>query len=105
MAIIPLKQQITVTPIDTIDEWGQPTGGTPYTLKCRVSEGAKLVRDDNGNEVVSMAQIYIDKLASVSLTDTITYTDENAVTREYRPISIEVKRSLGGKPLLTVVSV
>lgn len=115
MALIPLKQTVTVTPASGgFDEWGEPVQGAPYTLKARIQEGVKLTRRQssangvNGvtaEEVVSTAQIYLDKLVNISLDDTITYTDENGVTRVYKPISIEVKRGLNGKALFTVVNV
>lgn len=104
MALIPLKQTITITPAGSDDPW-DPQPGTPYTASCRVQEGVKLVRNANGQDVVSSAQIYLDKLAEITLSDRIAYEDESGVQRTYIPISLEVKRSLGGKPLLTVIYV
>lgn len=113
MPLIPMKQTVTVTPAAS-DDWDGAAAGVPYTLKCRISEGTKLVRkastqggvssSDNG-EVVSVAQIYFDKLVSIAASDTISYTDENGEVCVYRPISTEVKRNLAGKPILTVVNV
>lgn len=105
MPLIPLKQTVTIYPSGGMNEYGEPVGGTPYTLKCRVQEGVKLVRDKDGREVVSVAQIFFDNLVSISLNDQIEFTDENNVTHRFSPISIEVKRGLNGKPLLTVVNV
>jgi hypothetical protein len=104
MALIPLKQTITVTPPGSDDPW-DPQPSVPYTLKCRVQEGTKLVRNSNGQEVISVAQIYLDKLAEITLSDRISYTDENGNVREFIPLAIEVKRNLGGKPILTVINV
>ena len=114
MALIPLKNTVTITPASTYDDWGEPVSAEPYTLKCRIQEGTKVVRGmtNNGgvhgvsaNEVVSTAQFYFDKIAPITLTDTLTYTDEAGRTRTYTPISIEIKRGLNGKPILTVVNV
>lgn len=119
MALVPLKNPATITPIIR-DEWERDVEGTPYTLKCRIQEGTKLVRsasDTNGvhgvtaQETVSTAQLYFDKLARapngepIKLTDKFTITDEYGNTRTYTPISIEIKRGLNGKALLTVVNV
>jgi hypothetical protein len=116
MALIPLKQTVTVKRPGTVDKWGNPTAPTEFTLPCRIVEGTKLTRRTsssgasgavmvNAEEVVSTAQIYFDKLADIQLTDEIYYTDDNGKTRLYKPISIEVKRGLNGKALLTVVNV
>jgi len=114
MAIIPLKNTVTITPSLGTDEWDRPIPGTPYTLRCRIQEGTKLVRSSTAGsgvhgvasqEVVSVAQIYFDKVPPIGMSDTITYTDENGNVRTYMPISIEIKRGLNGKALLTVVNV
>ncbi|NGQ95497.1 hypothetical protein G3578_10065 [Brevibacillus sp. SYP-B805] len=114
MSLIPLKQTVTITPASGTDEWDRPIAGTPYTLRCRVQEGTKLVRSMSAGsgvhgaqsqEVVSVAQIYFDKSPNIGMNDTITFTDENGNVRTYTPISIEIKRGLNGKALLTVVNV
>jgi hypothetical protein len=116
MALIPLKQTVRVVRPGVPDKWGNPTAPIEFTLPCRIVEGTKLTRrissvgtggtmSVNAEEVVSTAQIYLDKLADIRLTDEIYYTDENGNTRLYKPLSIEVKRGLNGKALLTVVNV
>lgn len=114
MALIPLKQTITVYPAGNGDDPWNAAPPDPYTLKCRIQEGTKLTRRatssggvstlDSG-EVVSTAQIYLDKLANIGETDEIEYEDENGLVRRYYPLSVEVKRNLAGKPILTVVNV
>lgn len=113
MAIIPMKQ--TVTRIRMIgDEWEGTQTTDRTTLKCRVQEGAKLIRSNasansatgiQSSEVVSSAQIYFDKLADVALTDRFEYTNELGISLTWAPITIEVKRDVGGKPMLTIVYV
>jgi hypothetical protein len=116
MALIPLKQTVTVKRPGAPDKWGNPTAPIEFTLPCRIVEGVKLTRRMsavgtggtvavNAEEVVSTAQIFFDKLADIQLTDEIYYTDENGKTRLYKPLSIEVKRGLNGKALFTVVNV
>jgi hypothetical protein len=95
-------------------EWEGGTTVDRVELKCRVDEGTKLVRSMSGtngvqgetaSEVVSTADIYFDKLADIQLTDSLEYTNELGITRTYTPLTIEIKRSISGKPVLTVVSV
>jgi len=121
MALIPMKQMVTITPAlldengnPQTDEWDRPITGTPYQMRCRVQEGTKLVRARTSTggvsgslaeEVVSVVQIYFDKHPNISYADKITYTDEYGKTIEFTPLNIEVKRNLAGKPILTVVSV
>jgi hypothetical protein len=116
MALIPLKQTVRIKRHGAPDKWGNPTAPTEFTLPCRIVEGTKMTRRTssqgaggtisvNAEEVVSTAQIFFDKLADIQLTDEIYYTDDNGKTRLYKPLSIEVKRGLNGKALLTVVNV
>lgn len=121
MAIVPLKQKVTITPsTGQLDEWGKPIKGEyfglnePYELKCRVSEETKVIVDRTtsanthgvqSSQANSKVTLYFDKFANISIDDIITFTDENGTTYTYKPLSIEVKRGINGKPLLTVVSV
>jgi hypothetical protein len=116
MALIPMKQTVTIIPAGVEDDWGEVTPGTPYTLKCRIEEGAKMVRSMHNSsaggihgvsaqEVVSTARVFLDKFVDVKPSDTIEYTDEAGNTRSYTPLDISRKYGLNGKCLLTVVSV
>lgn len=106
MALIPLRQTVVITPLGGYDpDYNEPIPGTPYMLKCRFQEGVKLVRNRYGQEVASIGTFYFDKLTPIKLSDKITYVNENEDSNTYDPISIGVKRSLGGKPLLTEVNV
>lgn len=114
MPMIPLKQVVTIVKPGVDNGWGEYEGGETFGLPCRIEEGTKLTRRTSvggGNvsiaaeEVVSTAQIYFDKLATISLDDEIYYTDDNGQNRKYTPLSIEVKRAINGKPILTIVNV
>ncbi|MDH5159824.1 hypothetical protein [Heyndrickxia oleronia] len=113
MAIIPLKQTVKIVRKGEPDRWGNAPV-EEFTLKCRFVEGTKLTRRtsaQNGSaaitseEVVSAAQIFLDKFADVKVTDEFHYTDEAGNERLYLPISIERKVWLNGKTKLTVVNV
>lgn len=106
MSVIPLKQTVIHTPITGIDpDWNTPVLGDPVAVKCRFQEGVKLVRNAQGEETVSIGTFYFDRLYSVNLADSFTYTDENDRVVTYTPIAISVKRAINGKPILTEVSV
>lgn len=106
MAVIPLRQVVTISPfIGNDPDWGTPLYGDDYNMSCRFSEGVKLVRDRHGAEVVSIGTFYFDRLPRISINDLFTFTNENDDELMYTPITITVKRALNGKPLLTEVSV
>ena len=106
MALIPLKQSVTVTPASSeTDRFNRPVMGEPYTLKARVHDEIKTVQSVEGKEVVSTCTIFLDKNAKVTAKDKITYKDDDGVTRAYTPISVGTKRHINGKPILKVVYV
>jgi hypothetical protein len=111
MAIIPLKQTITIKHAkETTDRFNRSEYEPPVTLKCRFTEGAKLVRTRSlgmttSAEAVSSAQIMLAGFVGVSMDDEIIYTNESGKSLSYKPLSIDVKRGLNGKALLTVVYV
>lgn len=105
MAIIPLRQEITIKKSGGYDEWGNPIPGETETHKCRVDEGSELIKDRTGREVVANARILLDKLVHVGYNDEITYTDElgHSVTR--KPLKIRVLRNFSGRVWFTEVRV
>lgn len=115
MAILPLKQSVTIHRKSDVDRWGNPLlPDEEFTLKCRIEEGAKLTRRTSAQsgatqtlseEVVSSAQILFDKYADIRLTDELYYTDESGNERKYLPLNINRIRGLNGKTLLTEVEV
>lgn len=101
-----LKQDVTHRKLEGVDpDYGDPIYGNPTTLKCRFQEGGKLVRNQRGDEVVSVGTFLFDRLADIEIGDTLTYTNELDAETTYTPIAISVKRAINGKPLLTEVDV
>jgi hypothetical protein len=106
MAIVPLRQTVTITPAGGFDpDYNTPIPGEPYTLRCRFQEGVKLVRNQYGAEVVSVGTFYFDKLADIGLDAKLTYTNELGDATTYDPLTIGVKRMLSGRAILTEVGV
>ena len=103
MALIPLKQTITVVPPGIRDEWGNSVRGVPYTLKARVDEVTATVQNQVGDEVLSGFTIMLDKLADLSYDHEIIFTNELGVTIKRKPIKIEPIRMINGKAALTTV--
>jgi hypothetical protein len=106
MAIIPLKQKVTVHKAaekGELDKWGNPILPEPFTLAARIDEGSFLFKNDNGDEAVAKTKILLDKLADVWYGDVLEYEDELGRVTKRKPTSISVKRGFGSKPMLTEV--
>lgn len=102
---VPLNNTVTISPfVDNDPDYNEPIYGTPYEAKCRVTNDTKLVRNRHGQEVVSTAQLLFNKLPRISISDKFDFIDENGVVYAYTPISLEPKRWLNGKAILTVVN-
>lgn len=103
MALIPMKQSVTVKRGGQLDAWGQPLPGEEIHHKVRVDEVSSEITDQNGAEVVASHQIIFDKLQDIRYDDAIYYVNELGVAVERNPKKIEVVRDFGGKALATVV--
>lgn len=106
MAFIPLRQIAVISPFVGLDpDYNEPSYGEDYALPCRFDEEAKLIRNQRGEEVVSSGAFLFDKLAAITISDRLTFTNELGVETTYDPITIAVIRYFGGRPILTEVSV
>lgn len=110
MALIPLKDTATIVRVELnpdgtpkLDDWGQPIPGTPTEYRCRIDEGTRLTRDQNGREVVTNTQIIYEKIVAVGYDDDIKWTDAGGVERTAKPIRIGYVKDFGGKVLFTEV--
>lgn len=103
MAIIPLKDTVTITKAGALDDWGQPTAGTSASYACRINESTKLTRNQQGAEVVSTTQILIGGAVAIGYDDTVSLTDASGVQRTDKPIRIAVIKDISSKPLFTEV--
>ncbi|MDQ0174381.1 hypothetical protein [Bacillus chungangensis] len=104
MAIVPLKQIVTVHRVVEKNKWGEEKT-TSNEMKCRIDERTQIVKNVAGEEVVSGAEMWFDKFPDVRYDDAFEYTDERGITTKARPIKIEPVRMLSGKPTLTIVYV
>ncbi len=104
MALIPLKDTVTIRTGSSVDAWGNPTYSSETTHKCRIDEKTELVRNQNGAEVVSNIQILIEKTVSVSYDDEVAFNLSDGTSKTEKPIAIERLKDVSGKVLFTVVS-
>ena len=106
MAIIPMKQKATIKRPGAKDDWGNVISEpVEITLKCYVVEETAVVQNLLGEEVVTSAKFYFDKLADIRYDDEISYTNELGVTVERTPIKIGAIRMFNRKAAMTRVYV
>ena len=103
--MIPVTDTIVIKKSTNLDEWGQPVSGRKVTVKCRIDQTSKLVRNQDGKEVVASAEILMLGLVQVSYSDTIEWVDEARNKYTWSPLIVAVIRDLNGKSILTKVVV
>jgi hypothetical protein len=100
--MIPTKDIVTVEKAGILDDWGRPIGSTSTQYKGRVDYRSEIVKNSNGEDVVSKAIILIKGVALISVDDTIKWTDELGA-HEAKPISVYPLNDLSSKVLFTKV--
>lgn len=105
MAIIPLKQTVTVRKWSDGDDdgWSNEGYGDPITYKVRATEKVEIVLNSLGEEKKASVKLTFDKLPDIAYMDEITFTNELGVTITRNPLSIRPIRMVNGKPTLTAV--
>lgn len=103
MALIPLKDTVTITKPGAIDEFGDSTPGQSFTYACRIEEGTKRTLDKQGSEVISATQILIEGAVDVGYDDIVTWTDSVGNQWSKKPLRIFVVKDFSSKPLFTEV--
>lgn len=109
MAIVPMRQKITIFRSGGVSDWGKPLPNEEITLDCRVDEGSFIVKNKGSGgatvskEVVAEARVLLDGLVDIREDDTISYTNELGIEIKRTPEKINIKRHINGKPLLTEV--
>jgi hypothetical protein len=104
MSLIPLKDTVTVEKTGGRDDWGRPTGVTTKNYACRIDNRIEIVKNQDGQDVVSKAEILIDGVANVTVNDVVKWSDPYG-TYEAKPISVSPLKDLSSKVLFTRVVV
>lgn len=86
--------------IGDIDDWGNPINKESVNLACRFDQTVKMIRNRNGEEVVSSGRFIFDGEVDIQPTTVLIYNNES-----YYPLSIEKQQGITGRVLRTVVNV
>jgi hypothetical protein len=76
-----MRQKVEIKPFLGSGAYG-PIYGDPYQIKCRIESKRSLVRDREGNEVVSEARVYFPHNISLETESSVTWN-----SREYKVIN------------------
>lgn len=114
MAMMPLKQTVTVRKKITVDNDGWEVEGwsEPIIMKCRAVETIKVIdsaslvggfRRNIDEQVTTTLVLTFDKLPDIDYETEISYTNELGVTITRMPVLISPIRMINGKVTLTEV--
>ncbi len=79
----------------TFDKWGEIATTTSTTIKCRIDEKNRIVTNEKGEQVVSMAKILI-RIRTVAYSDLFTFNSIDhpvlkiAKAKDFSPRFLEV---------------
>lgn len=86
-----LNQQIQIQAVASYNAYGKPVQGTASTIKARFVEKEEILKDDNGQEFKSDAQLWVLPTQTLDLNHLVIYE-----TLKYRIAKIETRRAFEG---------
>lgn len=94
---------IIVRKSDELDRKGQAITLGEETCPCRISEGSKVVKNRQGEEVVTMTHIMLPGHVSVSYNDELRWTSNTSIELQKGAVAISTPRDGLGAMRITVV--
>lgn len=89
--------------VATLDSWNRVTGYTPTSKKAKVVEEQKLIRNSEGEEIQSIAEIHLEGNHFVSTNDYFLYTNGLGIEVRYMVRHIEIKKVIGTDDVKKVI--
>ncbi|NMH68612.1 hypothetical protein HF072_07435 [Bacillus sp. RO3] len=86
-----------------LDDWNRVTGYTPENKKAKVIEEQKIVKNANGEDVQSIAEIHLEGPQQIDTKDYFNYVNALGETVAYYIKHIEVKKQLGTDDIKKVI--
>jgi hypothetical protein len=78
-----------------LDSWNRVTGYNPIPKKAKVVEEQKLIKNDKGEEVISIGEIHLEGAQDIKVQDYFLYTNALGKEIRYDIKHIEIKKLLG----------
>ncbi|MDP5274350.1 hypothetical protein [Chengkuizengella axinellae] len=98
------NQKCTVNESNHADKWGNPVDPTTKTYSCRIEEEKKVITNDHGEEVTSIAEILFHGQVGIKTHDEIEWADQNGDKQKSTPEKISTIKS-SSRVRMTVVYV
>ncbi|MGY6765690.1 hypothetical protein ACW73O_11705 [Faecalibacterium prausnitzii] len=86
-----------------LDSWGRVTGYNQIPKKAKVVEEQKLIKNDKGEDVISIAEIHLEGPQEIKTQDYFLYTNALGKEIRYDIKHIEIKKVLGTDEVKKVV--
>ncbi|MBO1515051.1 hypothetical protein [Metabacillus bambusae] len=86
-----------------LDTWNRITGYNPVAKKAKVVEEQKLIRNAEGEEVHSIAEVHLEGSHSISTNDYFLYTNVLGQEVRYTVRHIEIKKTMGTDDVKKVI--
>jgi hypothetical protein len=101
--MIPTPHKIELLKAGELDAWGDPTISETIQLDGNLRTETKVVKDANGEDVLSSYTILFVGFVDVTLNDKIRFTEPNGQVVEKAPIQLKFMRDLDGSVGFTKV--
>lgn len=85
------------------DNWNRVSGYSPTQKNAKVIEQQKLIKNEKGEEIQSIAEIHLEGAQSLSHQDYIEYANALGKTVRYNVKHIEIKKQLGTDEVKKVI--
>ncbi|MDC3413964.1 hypothetical protein [Terrihalobacillus insolitus] len=99
--MIPTPHSITVIKSNGLDAWGEPIEGEVIEIQGNLRTQTKVVRNNNGKEVVSSYTILFVGFVDVKHEDKVRFTEPNGEVKTLDPINVKFMRDLDGSVAFT----
>ena len=86
-----LNQTVTIKSRTGYDAYGKPTVSSASTIEARIQEKTNSLVDDNGQEFLTDAELWVKPAQTIAVDDVITF-DGNA----YKVVRVDTKRTFTG---------
>jgi hypothetical protein len=87
----------------TVDSWGRVTGFMDDSKDAKVVEEQKLIKNNKGEEITSIAEIHLEGANLVTVHDYFEYVNEFNQTIRYDVLHIEIRKDIGADDVKKVI--
>ena len=86
-----------------LDSWNRVTGYNQLYKKAKVVEEQKLIRNEKGEDIISVGEIHLEGVQDVKPQDYFLYTNALNIEIRYDIKHIEIKKQMGNDDVKKVI--